>query len=1059
MARKVYEVSFHIAGRIASSFTSAFTSASARAEKLKKETKELKASLRALDREYKSGKISADQYAAAHQRLSAQLDKNIQKQKKLQAQIKKQQQMMKNVNDFRGRAATAVAAAFPVATASAATTAAAYFSVRKSMDFESQLSSIKAVANLSSAEMQKMRALALKVGADTKYSALEAAQGIEELLKAGIAPAAIQAGGLEAALNLATAGELELAEAAEIMSDSLHGFKKDNLTAAKVANILAGAANASSSDVRELKYALASVGPVADGIGVSFKEVNATLAAFSNNMLKGSDAGTSLKTFLQNVQPKTDKAAALFRKYGLILDDGTNILFDANGQLKDMADVAEILHQKFGKLSDKERTAAFFEMFGSDAIRAANILAKEGAEGIKKMYDEMSKVTALDVAKEKMNNAEGAVEQLRGAFETLQIVAAEGALPVIKKVALAAADSFEQSAPKVEKAGKRIGKALDEILAPFTTTKPEFDAMRAKMDPEYLDAYYSELSKYNKFKEMDFSDKVIYALDVSSDKIQEWVNGPGGKKFEKIFAKLAEISVNAYVGALKGLLSSSVNQALQGNIASAAGLGFLANMLTGGLLAKGAGALLKKGGSKVFEAAKKLKSPKTPPTPTPPSAPVKAATQPKTGGKVVQIKDVRTKSGSAAVEAAKQVAKSSGKLSKAGELLTKAGKFAGKLALPLGIATEAFSIFKAKDKTKATTQAAGGLAGGWGGAKLGAAIGTAIAPGIGTAIGAALGGLGGYAAGKWISGKATDAIRASGSSGSATSSTTQAQSVNTNAINQRINSLASTIALTEQNFRLLTMYVGQASGKIVGAIFPISQNAQNVAHNMSLLTMYTGQASGWIVGSFFPLSQNAQNVAHNLSLLTMYAGMASGKIVEGVFPIADQGKNVAHNLSLLTSYAGMASGWIASIYNIQTAASSVKTALENLAGRINSTKAPNISVSMGKVKKYKRGGILRTPHVGMVAEEGPESWIPLKRGDNRALSLWKETGRLLGADTLVSKAEKLPVSSNQVVNFTFAPVINGVDKREIEPVLKRERGNFERQMREYDRKRKRVSFA
>ncbi|WP_339171070.1 phage tail tape measure protein [Anoxybacillus sp. FSL W8-1294] len=1135
MGRKVFEVSFHIAGRLASSFTSAFTSASAKAEKLKQETKELKASLRALDREYKSGKISAEQYAAAHQKLASQLEKSVQKQKQLQEQIKKQQQMTQNLNDFRGRAATTAAAVLPFAAASAASTAAAYSSIHKAMDFESQLSSIKAVTGLTTEEMQKMRALALEVGAKTKYSALEAAQGIEELLKAGISPAIVKAGGLEAALNLATAGGLELAEAAEIMSDSLHGFKKDSLTAAQVANILAGAANASSTNIQEMKYALSAVGPVADGIGVSFKEVNATLALFSNNMLKGSDAGTSLKTFLSNVQPKSKKAAELFKKYGLILRDGTNILFDANGQLKDMAEVAEILRQKFGKLTDQERTAAFFEMFGSDSIRAATILAKEGAAGIKKMYDDMSKVTALDVAKEKMNNAAGAVEQLRGAFETLQIIAAEGTLPVVKKVALVAADAFERSAPRVEKAGKRIGKAMDDILAPFTTTKPKFDVMQAKMDPEYLNEYYAELEKWNKFKDMDFGDKVVYALDEATTKAEEWVNGSGGKKFEKIFAKLAEISINAYIGTLKSLLSSSLNQLGQGNFASAAGLGIAANLLTGGLLAKGiwsGGKYVVGKGKSAFEAAKKLKNKPQGPTPPSPVTPKQANTQPKSApkstGKVVYLNDYRkTKVSSAANEVAEQAAKSPGKLAKAGELLTKTRKTLGKLALPLSIATEAYGVYKAKDKTKATVQAAGGLAGGWGGAKLGAAIGTAIAPGLGTAIGGLIVGIVGYIAGKWMAGKATDAVRAASSSGSASTSTASVNSnVNSNAVNQRINSLASTIALAEQNFRLLTMYVGQASGKIVGAIFPLSQNAQLASHNMSLLTMYTGQsigrlvgslfpltqnaqlashnmslltmytgqASGRIVGSIFPLAQNAQLAAHNMSLLTMYVGQASGKIVGGIFPIATHGARASNNLSLLamyvgracgwiasiygiqssagtaksnmsilSSYIGKASGWVASIYGIQSAADSVKSALNRLAKRIDSVPAPRISVSAGgggKVQKHARGGIFRKPHIGMVAEAGKlESIIPIRPGDPRSLSLFEETGRLLGADSIYEKSKELKTSSFQQFNFTYAPVIQGVEAREVEPVLKQERSNFEEQMNSYLRKKARVSYA
>jgi TP901 family phage tail tape measure protein len=66
--------------------------------------------------------------------------------------------------------------------------------------------------------MQQLEALALKMGADTKYSAKEAANGIEELIKAGVSVKDILGGGLQGALSLAAAGELELADAAEIAS-------------------------------------------------------------------------------------------------------------------------------------------------------------------------------------------------------------------------------------------------------------------------------------------------------------------------------------------------------------------------------------------------------------------------------------------------------------------------------------------------------------------------------------------------------------------------------------------------------------------------------------------------------------------------------------------------------------------------------------------------------------------------------------------------------------------------------------------------------------------------
>ena len=87
------------------------------------------------------------------------------------------------------------------------------------------------------------------------------------------------------ALNLATAGELSLTEAAEVASTALNAFKSDNLSVTDAANQLAGAANASATDVHELKYGLSAVAAVASGVGMSFNDTTNALAVFAQNGL------------------------------------------------------------------------------------------------------------------------------------------------------------------------------------------------------------------------------------------------------------------------------------------------------------------------------------------------------------------------------------------------------------------------------------------------------------------------------------------------------------------------------------------------------------------------------------------------------------------------------------------------------------------------------------------------------------------------------------------------------------------------------------------------------
>ena len=303
--------------------------------------------------------------------------------------------------------------------------------ISKAAEFEAKMSNIKAVTGESEETMKKFNDAAIKAGADTAFSAAEAADAVGELAKAGVSTQDILNGGLTASLNLATAGELDLKEAAEITSTALNAFRRDGMTATQAANQLAGAANASATDVHELKYGLSMVAPVASGLGLSFRDTTNALAVFAQNGLKGSDAGTSLKTMLMNLQPQTKAQANMMRELGIITEDGSNQFFTAEGKVKSFAEISQVLKDKLGGLSDAEKQMALKTMFGTDAVRAATIAMNEGAEGANNMQAAIDKVTAAQVAAEKLNNLKGAIEALSGSFETLQIKVGTAVLPLL----------------------------------------------------------------------------------------------------------------------------------------------------------------------------------------------------------------------------------------------------------------------------------------------------------------------------------------------------------------------------------------------------------------------------------------------------------------------------------------------------------------------------------------------------------------------------------------------------------------------------------------------------
>jgi TP901 family phage tail tape measure protein len=322
---------------------------------------------------------------------------------------------------------TAVVAGIGAATVAAAT-------------FEKQMSNVEAVSGATASEMQQLEKLALKLGESTSFSANEAAMGIEELLKAGLSTEQVLNGGLSGALTLASAGNIALADAAEIASNALNSFKDDNLSVAQAADILAGAANASATDVMEMKMGLSQASAVASSVGMTFMDTSTALALFAQNGIKGSDAGTSLKTMLMNLSPSTKEATELMKELGIITKDGSNQFFDAQGNLKDLSEITGVLTEALDDLNPKQRADALKEMFGSDAVRAGSILFKEGAEGVERMADAMGKISAADVAKTKLDNLIGSFEEFKGALETAGIKIGNEFLPIFKEIVNAGTD-------------------------------------------------------------------------------------------------------------------------------------------------------------------------------------------------------------------------------------------------------------------------------------------------------------------------------------------------------------------------------------------------------------------------------------------------------------------------------------------------------------------------------------------------------------------------------------------------------------------------------------------
>lgn len=287
--------------------------------------------------------------------------------------------------------------------------------VAKYAEFDKAMSSVQAATHESTSNMNLLRDAAIAAGADTAFSAAEAAQGIEELAKAGVSTESIMSGGLTGALSLAAAGALGVGESAEIAASAMTQFKLSGDQIPHVADLLAAGAGKAQGSVQDLGAALNQSGLVASATGLSIEETTGALASFASAGLVGSDAGTSLKTMLQALTPASDKAATLMDELGISA-------YDANGEFVGMSEYAGILQGALAGMSAEQRNATMKTIFGSDAVRAANVLYEQGAEGIEKWEDAVNDAGyAAETASIMQNNLAGDIEKLGGAFDTVFI--------------------------------------------------------------------------------------------------------------------------------------------------------------------------------------------------------------------------------------------------------------------------------------------------------------------------------------------------------------------------------------------------------------------------------------------------------------------------------------------------------------------------------------------------------------------------------------------------------------------------------------------------------------
>ena len=284
-------------------------------------------------------------------------------------------------------------------------------------DLTNSLNTLSAVSGASGAEMAQVSARARELANDVSLpatSAGSATAAMVELAKGGFnVKQSMDAA--RGTLQLAAAAQIDAAQAATIQSQALQAFGKNATYASTTADILANAANASSAEIVDVASALQQSGTVANQFGVSMQDTASAIAMMANAGIRGSDAGTLLKSALLALTDQGNPAQGAIEKLGLTV-------YDAQGKFVGLQSLFGQLQKASKSMSAEQYQAASATLFGSDAMRIAGIAAQQGAGGFAKMNAAVGRQgAAADVAAAKTQGLPGAFERAKNAVEDFML--------------------------------------------------------------------------------------------------------------------------------------------------------------------------------------------------------------------------------------------------------------------------------------------------------------------------------------------------------------------------------------------------------------------------------------------------------------------------------------------------------------------------------------------------------------------------------------------------------------------------------------------------------------
>ena len=299
--------------------------------------------------------------------------------------------------------------------------------LKTAMNFEKGMSEVRAISGATGKDFDALKDKAVDLGATTAFSAGEVASAMTEMAKAGWGTQQIL-DGMGGVLDAAAASGEDLATVATIVADAITGFGMEASESTKVADLLTQAANSGTIGITDLGETFKYIAPIAGAMGLSIEDVTTAVAAMSMAGIKGSSAGTALRTMLTNLVNPAGQAKDAIEILGL---SATN----ADGSMKSLDEIVSMLRTSFDGMTEAEKAqyaAMLAGQEGMSGLLSLLNLTEEEYNAIAASMDNANGV-AQETATIMQDNLQSKVEQLGGSLESLAIKLGDIVIPYVQQ--------------------------------------------------------------------------------------------------------------------------------------------------------------------------------------------------------------------------------------------------------------------------------------------------------------------------------------------------------------------------------------------------------------------------------------------------------------------------------------------------------------------------------------------------------------------------------------------------------------------------------------------------